>query len=107
MDLSVHQLKLVVWGRVFHSIFQYVEDIPQDVREDPDRLLAFSEAKSNKGKNNNFIKDDAAASTVFGGTAQDVKDLAGGDQVGVSLSDEIKKAGGKLSMEQMMRLAGQ
>ena len=107
VDLSVHQLKLVVWGRVFHSIFQYVEDIPQDVREDPDRLLAFSEAKSNKGKNNNFIKDDAAASTVFGGTAQDVKDLAGGDQVGVSLSDEIKKAGGKLSMEQMMRLAGQ
>ena len=107
VELSVHQLKLVVWGKVFHSIFQYVEDIPEGVREDPDRLLAFSEAKSNKGKNNSFIKDDAAASTVFGGTAQDVKDLAGGEQVGVSLSDEIKKAGGKLDMEQMMRLAGQ
>lgn len=106
IDLSVYQLKMVVWGRVFHSIFQYVEEIPDGVREDPDRLLAFSEAKSNKGNNKSFIKDDAAASTVFGGTSQDIKDLAG-DQVGVSLSDEIKRAGGKLDMEQMMRLAGQ
>jgi len=106
IELSVYQLKLVVWGKVFHSIFQYVEDIPDDVREDPDRLLAFSEAKSNKGNSKSFIKDDAAASTVFGGTSQDIKDLAG-DQVGVSLSSEIKKAGGKLNMEQMMKLAGQ
>lgn len=107
INLSVYQLKMVVWGKVFHSIFQYVEDIPSDVREDPDRLLAFSEAKSNKGNKKQFIKEDAAGSTVFGGTSQDVKDLAGGEQVGVSLSSEIKKAGGKLSMEQMMKLAGQ
>jgi len=108
VDLSVFQLKLVLFGRIFQSIFQYTEDIPDDIKEDPERLMAFSESKSNKsGNKGKFIKEDAAASTVFGGTSQDVKDLAEGSGRAVSLSDEIKKAGGKLTMEQMMKLSGQ
>lgn len=107
VDLSVFQLKLVLFGRIFQSIFQYTEDIPDDIRQDPERLMAFSEAKNNKNSNKSFINDDAAGSAVFGGTSQDIKDLAGDSKNAVSLSDEIKKAGGKLDMEQMMRLAGQ
>lgn len=107
IELSVFQMKLILFGKIFHSIFQYTEDIPDDIREDPERLMAFSEAKQNKGRGKDrFIKDDAAASTVFGATPQDVKDIAEGSGRTVSLSDEIKKAGGKLSMEQMMKLAG-
>lgn len=107
VDLSVFQMKLVLFGKIFHSIFQYTENIPDDIREDPERLLAFSEAKQNKGKGKSFINDDAAGSAVFGGTTEDVKDLAEGGAKAVKLSDEIKKAGGKLTMEQMMKLAGQ
>jgi hypothetical protein len=106
VDLSVHQLKLCVFGRVFHSIFQNVENIPEDIKMDPERLIAFSESKSDSSKSKKFIKDDAAASTVFGATTEDVKDLAG-DSTEISLTEEIKKAGGKLNMEQMMKLAGQ
>jgi len=105
IDLSVYQLKMAVFGRVFHSIFQHVENIPEDIKDDPERLLAFSESKSDSSKSKKFIDDDAAASTVFGATTQDVKDLAG-DSTEISLTEEIKKAGGKLSMEQMMKLAG-
>lgn len=108
VDLSVYQLKMVVFGRVFQSIFQYVEDIPDDIREDPDRLLAFSDAKQNKDRGGkSFIDENAAGSTVFGGTQDDIKDLNESGAATVSLSDEIKKAGGKLDMEQMMKLAGQ
>lgn len=107
VDLSVFQMKLVLFGRVFHSIFQYVEDIPDGIREDPERLLAFSESKSNKdsGKGK-FIDDNAAGSAVFGGTREDIKDIAQSGGTSIKLSDEIKKAGGKLTMEQMMKLAG-
>lgn len=105
IDLTVHQLKMCVFGRVFHSIFQHVENIPEDIKDDPERLLAFSESKSDSSKSKKFIDEDAAASTVFGATTEDIKDLAG-DSTEVSLTDEIKKAGGKLSMEQMMKLAG-
>ena len=108
VDLSVFQMKLVLFGRIFHSIFQYTEDIPDNIRDDPERLLAFSDAKNNKNNNKGkFIKDDSSASTVFGATADDVKDLADSSGRVVSLSDEISKAGGKLTMEQMIKLAGQ
>lgn len=107
IDLSVFQMKLVLFGRMFHSIFQYVDDIPDNIRDDPERLLAFSEAKQNKDKGKSFIKDDAAGSAVFGGTSEDVKDLAQSGGREVKLSDEIKKAGGTLTMEQMIKLAGQ
>jgi hypothetical protein len=109
VDLSVYQLKMVVFGRVFQSIFQNIEDIPDDIRDDPDRLLAFADAKQNRGKGGSkaFIDDNAAASTVFGGTADDIKDLNQSGGKTVSLSEEIKKSGGTLNMEQMMKLAGQ
>ena len=107
VDLSVFQLKLVLFGRIFNSIFQHTEDIPDGIRDDPERLLAFSESKNSGKDSKGFIDENAAASTVFGGTTQDIKDLAGDSANTVSLSDEIKKAGGKLDMEQMMKLAGQ
>jgi hypothetical protein len=109
VDLSVYQLKMVVFGRVFQSIFQNIEDIPDDIRDDPERLLAFADAKQNRGKGGSkaFIDDNAAASTVFGGTADDIKDLNQSGGKTVSLSEEIKKSGGTLNMEQMMKLAGQ
>ena len=108
VDLSVYQLKMVVFGRVFQSIFQYVDDIPDNIKEDPDRLLAFADSKQNKDKGGkSFIDEDAAGSTVFGGTQEDIKDLNQSGGTAVSLSDELKKAGGKLDMEQMMKLAGQ
>ena len=108
VDLSVYQLKMVVFGRVFQSIFQHVEDIPDDIRDDPERLLAFADAKQNRNKGGkSFIDEDAAGSTVFGGTPEDIKDLNQSGGPTVSLSEEIKKAGGKLDMEQMMKMAGQ
>ena len=106
VDLSIFQMRLILFGKVFHSIFQYTEDIPDGIREDPERLLAFSESKNNKDKGKSFIDDNAAGSAVFGGTKEDVKDIAESGGRTVKLSDEIKKAGGKLTMEQMMKLGG-
>jgi len=101
-------MRLVLFGKIFHSIFQYTENIPDGIREDPEKLLAFSEAKNSKDSGRKqFIDDDAAGSAVFGGTEEDIKDLAESGGTSVRLSDEIKKAGGKLTMEQMMKLAGQ
>jgi len=105
IDLSVYQMKTAMYGKVFHSIFQYIEDIPDNIREDPDKLLAYSESQRNKDSNKGGIKDDADASVVFGATNDDMKTVAK-DAKTVSLSEAAKEAGGKLDMKQMMRLAG-
>lgn len=108
VELSVFQLKLVLFGRMFHGIFQYTEDIPDHIKEDPERLIGFSESKNKKdGGNKKFIDENAAASTVFGATSEDIKDLVKNEEGSISLTDEIKKAGGKLSMDEMIKLAGQ
>lgn len=107
ITLSVYQLKVAMYGKVFHSIFQYTDDIPDNIREDPDKLMAFSEAQRNKdsNKSNSGLRDDADASAIFGATKDDMQQLAS-DGKAVSLSEEMEKAGGKLDMKQMMRLAG-
>ena len=105
VDLSAYQMKTNMYARVFYSIFQYTEDIPDNIREDPDKLLAYSESQRNKDSNKGGIKDDADASAVFGATNDDMKTVAK-DAKTISLSEAAKEAGGKLDMKQMMRLAG-
>jgi hypothetical protein len=107
VTLSVYQLKVAMYGKVFHSIFQYTDDIPDSIKEDPDKLMAFSEAQRSKdsNKSSSGLRDDADASAIFGATKDDMQQLAS-DGKAVSLSEEMEKAGGKLDMKQMMRLAG-
>ena len=102
--LSIYQLRVVLFGRMFFNIFQYTEDIPDDIKEDPERLMSFSEMKKDKGAKAG-IRDDADGSMVFGATKGDLKSLDA-DPNAPSLSEEAKKHGGKLDMKQMMRLAG-
>jgi|TARA_R100000995_G_C3473298_1_gene119501 hypothetical protein len=105
VNLSHYQLRVAYFSKVFYNIFQNVEDIPDDYKQDPEKLLAFADASRDPNKSKALVKDDADGSVVFGATDQDVKHLKGkkGD---TKLSDELKKHGGKLDMQQMMRLAG-
>ena len=104
--LSVHQLKVAVFGRMFFNIFQHTEDIPDNIKEDPEKLLAFSEAQRNKDSNSKFIREDSDASAVFGATKEDMNIIAPETKKGgISLSDAIKKKGGKLNMEDMIKLS--
>jgi len=104
-ELTIYQLRVVLFGRMFHNIFQYTENIPDHIKDDPEKLLSYSESQRNGDKNSGGIKKDSDASAVFGATNQDLKEI-GGTSGGVSLSEEAKKHGGTLNMEQMMRLAG-
>ncbi len=104
--LTIYQLRVVLFGKMFFNIFQYTDDIPDNLREDPEKLMAFSEAQRNKDSGHQGkIRDDADASVAFGATKDDLKALSA-DPNAVSLSEEAKKHGGQLDMKQMMRLAG-
>jgi hypothetical protein len=88
---------------MFFNIFQYTEDIPDHIKDDPEKLLAYSDSQRNK--NSGGIDENSDASAVFGATKEDMKVIAGNTKQ-ISLSDELAKNGGKLNMEQMMKLAG-
>jgi len=104
-SLSVYQLRVVLFGRMFFNVFQNTDDIPDNIKQDPEKLLAFSENQNNKDKRKTGIREDADASMVFGATTEDMKTLDA-PEGNEELSAEAEKHGGQLNMEQMMRLAG-
>ena len=105
-ELTIYQLRVVLFGKMFYNIFQYTDDIPEEIKQDPKKLMAFSDSQRNKDSNNKGgIRDDADGSSVFGATKEDMK-VVSGDANTVSLTEEAAKHGGKLDMKQMMRLSG-
>jgi hypothetical protein len=107
IELSVYQLRVALYGKMFFNIFQNTQDIPDNIRDNPEKLMAFAETQQNKDSKTGGIRDDADASAVFGATKSDMQALNLESSANVSLSEEAAKHGGKLNMEQMMRLAGQ
>jgi hypothetical protein len=103
-QLTVYQMKLALYGKVFNNIFQYHTDIPEDFKKDPEAIFNFVDSK--KARENFQSKSKDGTSVVFGATQKDL-DILDPSAKKVSLSEEIKKSGGSLSMEQMMKLMGQ
>ena len=108
-DLSYNQLKLLIYSRYFKNIFSNNDKMPEYIKKDPEKIIDYVNANENvkKVKDKNDEKDYSAESLV-GATAEDLEYLGvkskGEDTL--SLSEEAKKKGGSLSMDDMMNLFG-
>lgn len=106
ISLSVYQLKLALYARIFFNIFQYNEDIPEGIKKDPSAILRFSESKKSQSSNKSKIKQaDNGATAVFGATKEDLS-FVDSQAKQINLTSEITKNGGALNMEQLMNLMG-
>ena len=106
IGLSVYQLKLALYARVFFNIFQYNEDVPDSIKKDPAAILRFSESKKSQASNKSKIKQaDNGATAVFGATKEDLA-FVDSQAKPISLTEQIAKQGGALNMEQLMNLMG-
>ena len=109
VDLTYNEGELFSYGRYFKSILSEMKNKPHpEIMEDPDNLIELY----NVGKNSDKMKesmDNADATIVVGATNEDLERMglkAPSDepQTGVSLQAEADKKGGKLSMEDLMKL---
>jgi hypothetical protein len=101
IELSVYQLKLALYARVFFNMFQYHDDIPERMKKDPSAILNFVEMK--KGGSKTYNQSESGASAVFGATKEDLEYLDPNAKK-VSLSEEIQKRGGTMNMEDFINL---
>ena len=105
-DLTSYQLKLVSMGRYYLSIFKNCsKKIPENIAKDPDLLVSFYESSREDRRNTN-ASSGSGGTTHFGATKSDIETIKKEDESIVDLSDEIKKEGGHLNMEQLMKLHG-
>lgn len=108
-DLTYNQLKLLVYARFFRNTFQQNDNIPEDIRKDPDKIMDYVSANENaKRVKENVSNKENVAESIVGATKEDLEyvNFKKPGQKTLSLSDEAKKKGGSLSMEDMMKLFG-
>lgn len=110
IDLTFYQIEIYSYGRYFKSIIQNSEEkIPDHIVEDPDKLIEWAESSKNVKEVLEKSSGDAesGASSIMGATKQDLA-KAGIDenQDVIDLSQKAQEKGGRLTMEDMMKLHG-
>ena len=110
IDLTFYQIEIYSYGRYFKSIIQNSEEkIPDQIVEDPDKLIEWAESSKNVKEVLEKTSGDAesGASSIMGATKQDLA-KAGIDenQDVIDLSQKAQEKGGRLTMEDMMKLHG-
>ena len=105
-DLTSYQLKLISFGRYFLNIFKNSQkEIPDSVAKDPELLISFYQNQRNE-KTKTKAQSSEGGSAYFGASKKDLEDIKSNDERAVDLNEEVKKQGGSLNMEQMMKLHG-
>ena len=108
-SLSYNQVKLLIYSRFFKNVFQQHDKMPEEIKNDPEKIMDYISANENAKKmmEKKAGKENSAQSIV-GATEADLEYIGikkKGERT-LSLSDEAKKKGGSLSMEDMMKLFG-
>jgi hypothetical protein len=102
VSLSIYQLKMLAYGRMFLNILQNVENIPDSVRKSPKELLDFVESQKKRNKNEGKNSKHSTVGVV-GGTREDL-DYYDPSAKKIDLAEELKKNGGKMDATQMAKL---
>lgn len=114
VELSFYQIELFNYGKYFKGILTQAKNRPPDsIMEDPDKLIEWFEGSRNVdevlNKNSKVAQKDNVATSLVGATSEDLKRLGlrKEEQSNViDLNKEAAKKGGKLSMEDLIKLHG-
>jgi len=105
VQLSDFQVRTTIYGKIFKNVFETNENIPDNVRNDPNKLFEYtdrSKAKKNfESKQKN--KDKASAEAVFGATKEEIEEMKG---VGAKSLNQVMKGKKMMNMEELMKLHG-
>ena len=111
INLTFYQIEVYSFCRYFKSIIQNSEEkIPEHIVEDPDELIEWAQSSKNVKEameKGNLGDKEHSATSLVGATKEDLKKAGIDEDTNmIDLSQEAKKKGGKLSMEDMMKLHG-
>ena len=100
-ELSLNQVKLIIYSRMFKNIFENYTTIPDRIKKDPEKIMDYVSAQEKaKDTLKNFDKD--GASTIVGAKEEDYEYLGVKGSEANSLSAKLKEKGGKMNMKELM-----
>jgi len=114
VELSFYQIELFSYGKYFKAIISNAKTKPpQYLMTDPDGLIEWFEGSKNVedvlNKNSKLTQKDNVASSIVGATEEDLKRLGiknDDKSTDIDLAKEAAKKGGKLDMQDLIKLHG-
>lgn len=105
VKLTDFQVRVIIYGKIFKSIFDHVENIPDNIRKDPEALFAYKDKSTARKdfESKHTPKGDVSASMVFGASKEDMEE---NNMKGTSLN-KLMKEKKTLNMEELMKLHGE
>ena len=100
-ELSLNQVKLVIYSRMFKNIFEQYQNIPESIAKDPQKIVDYVNAQE-KAKENLSNIDKDGASTIMGAKNEDYEYLGIKKTSENSLSAKLREKGGKMDMKDLM-----
>jgi hypothetical protein len=106
VQLTDFQIRTTIYGKIFKNIFETTDNIPDNIKGDPEKLFEYtdrSKAKKNfESKQKN--KDKASAEAVFGATKEEIEEMRG---TGGKSLNQVMKGKKVMNMEELMKLHGE
>jgi len=105
VSLTDFQIRTTIYGKIFKNIFETNENIPENIKSDPEKLLEYTDKSKAKKTFDSKIKnkDKASAEAIFGATKEEIEEIKTGNAK--TLEDAMK---GKktMTMEELIKLHG-
>ncbi len=106
VNLTYFQIRLSGYANMYSNILKEVNGIPEDARQDPDKLMDYAVANKNASEKMAKHGDQGAVSLV-GATKEDYKRMGIEESEMIRPSDFMKKKGKKkLNMKEIMEMEG-
>ncbi len=114
VDLSFFQSELFAYGRYFKGIMENMKmDPPEEIKNDPDKLIEFYETKKNADEVMDKIKEKTdgkshGATSLVGATKEDLEAIGYGQNQNnsIDLTKAAADKGGQLDMQDFIDLHG-
>lgn len=107
IELSFYQIELWSWACKFKNDLSNFPHISPEIMSDPDKLIEYVELNGNYKKNFGDKGQDCDAMTIPGATKKDLELLGIKATGNDKLSEELKKKGGRLSMNDLLKMSGE
>lgn len=105
-QLTFYQVELLSYGSFFKAILSGQHKPPEELMDDPDKLIDWYTSSGNLRKMLDNTKKEGGATTIVGAKKADLEALGIGQNETVSLHKEMKKKGKGLNMQDMMKIHG-
>jgi hypothetical protein len=107
VKLTNNQLNLIIYTRIFKSIFENHQDIPPTIARDPTALLDYANSSEAREDIKKKLGDEnVGASSIVGATTEDLEELGMTPNASQSLHKAAEDKGGTLTMKDLMDISG-